>query len=294
MSFALPYMGVPPTSGPPRAPAGAETRLNRMPARAIDDEAGRARARAERAPQPRAAALGRPGDRRARLRQPRGARPGRCSSACSGFRADGHDFARRRRRRRGGRAGRRAPARPRRARGAGGLGARARWRRWRRASTASPRSELRRGRRHGHERQDDDAPTSSRALLEAGGQAVRPARHGQVGDRRAASGRWRGRRPRRSTSRPTCARCSTAATAPARWRSPRTRCSSGAPTRSRSRRRSSRTSPRTTSTSTRHGGLLPGQAEAVRGRRGPRRASASSTSTTPTAGAWREEIERRA
>ena len=85
-------------------------------------------------------------------------------------------------------------------------------------------------RRHRHERQDDDRLPRARAAR-GGRRAVRAARHGQVGGRRRTSAPVdahdaRGDRPAGATS----ARCSTAATAPARWRSPRTRSSSGAPT----------------------------------------------------------------
>ena len=80
-----------------------------------------------------------------------------------------------------------------------------------------------------------------RALLEAAGRqcgllgTVTSVVGGEERRRRSAP------RPRRSTSSAPSARCSTAATARARWRSPRTRSSCGGPTASTSRSRSSPT-----------------------------------------------------
>ena len=86
-------------------------------------------------------------------------------------------------------------------------------------------------RRDGHQRQDHDR-LPLRALLEASGEQC-----GLLGTVKSviggASARSSAPRPRRSTCRPTCGRCSTAAIGPARWRSPRTRWSWAAPTRSR-------------------------------------------------------------
>jgi UDP-N-acetylmuramoyl-L-alanyl-D-glutamate--2,6-diaminopimelate ligase len=72
-----------------------------------------------------------------------------------------------------------------------------------------------------------------RALLEASGEQC-----GMLGTVTSVIG---APPPRRSTCRPTCGRCSTAAIAPARWRSPRTRSSSDAWGRLDSRRRCSPT-----------------------------------------------------
>ena len=152
--------------------------------------------------------------------------PARCSSACPGSPATGTTSPRRGRARRR-RAGRRAAARARRARGAGR-------RRARRDGAAAarfygdPTAELPVVGITGHERQDDHGVPGPRAAR--GGRAA----CGLLGTVTSVVGgeeRPRcARRRRRSTSRRRSARCSTPATAPARWRSPRTRWSCAAPT----------------------------------------------------------------
>ena len=150
--------------------------------------------------------------------------PAACSSACAGFTRDGHDFAPTRSR----------AARPRSSSsGRSGWACRRcscptcapRWPRSRPASTAI---------RHascsvvGVTGTNGKTTTAFlvRALLEAGGPAMRPARDRQVRRSAGASARSSAPRPRRSTSRPTFARdARRRRRAPARWRSPRTRSS---------------------------------------------------------------------
>ena len=113
-----------------------------------------------------------------------------------------------------------------------------------------PHRAAARRRDHRHERQDHDRVP--RPLAAGGGRApVRPARDGQVGDRRR---RARGRAHHAGGDRPAAHVRGDARgrrRRRARWRSPRTRSSCGARTGSTSRSRCSPTSRRTTSTSTR-------------------------------------------
>ena len=136
--------------------------------------------------------------------------PARCSSACRGARADGHDFARRRGRARRGRARRRAAARrspcrssssPTRARAMAPAAD---------EFFGAPDARARGRRRHRHERQDDDrvpAPRDPRG----GRPAARAARDGRDARRRRAARRPCATRPRRSTCSARSARCSTPA-----------------------------------------------------------------------------------
>ena len=114
-------------------------------------------------------------------------RPGTLFFCVPGLHARRPRLRARRGRARRGRARRRAPARPRRARGAGADDVRARDGARRRAPARRPDGDAARGRHHRHERQDDDARSSLRALLEAAGRRDRPARHGDRDRRRRAS-----------------------------------------------------------------------------------------------------------
>ena len=221
-----------------------------MPAAGSADEARRVDRRPARSPAGAGGAARRVEITGPGLRQPRGARRRRCSSASAAFGSDGHEFAA---------AGGRARARRRwssSARSGSGVpevlvaSARAAMAPLAARFYGDPARELRVVGVTGTNGKTTTAYLV-RALLEAAGEqcGLLGTVKSVIGGR--ASARWRARRRRRSTCRPTCARCSTAATARARWRSPRTRWSWGAPTRSRSRRRCSPTSPRTTSTSTR-------------------------------------------
>ena len=180
-----------------------------------------------------------------------------------GFSRDGHDFA---------------PGRSRWARRRSWSSARSTWACPRSRSTTRgrdgahrrglqrrPDRGARRRRHHGDERQDDHRlpgpPRCSRRRA-----TLRAARHGtavvggEVEDVERTT-------PEAIDLQRTFAECSTRATRTARWRSPRTRSPCTAPTRSTGTSRCSPTSPRTTSTSTRHGGLLRRQAPLCSARR---------------------------
>ena len=94
------------------------------------------------------------------------------------------------------------------------------------------RGARRRG-RHRDERQDDDGFLLA-AILEAAGLRPGPDRHDRDARSAASGGRPCARRPRRSTSSARSGRCSTRATAAARWRRRRTARSSGGSTASAS------------------------------------------------------------
>ena len=187
-------------------------------------------------------------DRRPRVRRANGRRRASLFFCVPGTRVDGHDFAAEavehgavalvveRRARPRCAAGRRA----RRARRDG-----ARRRRVLRPADRGARDR----RRHRHERQDDDVvPARSRSSPRRGAARACSARSRRAS---AASGAASSaRRPRRSTCSGSSARCSTPATARARWRPRRTRRSCIVSTACGSRRSSSRTSARITSTST--------------------------------------------
>ena len=97
--------------------------------------------------------------------------------------------------------------------------------------------------------QDDDGVPALRGAR-GGGPPAGAARDDRDPGRRRAARRRRGRPPRRSTSSGSSARCSTRATAAARWRRPRTARRSAVSTGSGSPCSSSPTSTGTTSTST--------------------------------------------
>ena len=163
------------------------------------------------------------------------------------------------------RARRRAPARPRRARGHG--------RRRPRGDGAGRGALLRRpdGASCGSSASPGTNGKTTTAFLIARAargrrHADRAARHGQVGRRRREAPSS-ARRPRRSTCSATFARdARRPATAPARWRSPRTRSSCAAPTRSTGPSRLHEPHPGPPRLPPDDGGLLRGQAAAVRRR----------------------------
>ena len=175
--------------------------------------------------------------------------PGRCSSACPGERADGHDFAPEAVANGRRRARRRAAARPCRCRSSSSPTRARRWPSRRTSSSAADRGADRRG-RHRHE------PGRRRRRFSSTRCSPRPGAGPACSARSrpastASAVRRPGRPPRRSTSSACSARCSTPATAAARWRRPRTARRSSGSTASASPPSSSPTSTRITSTSTR-------------------------------------------
>ena len=119
---------------------------------------------------------------------------------------------------------------------------------------------------HRHQRQDARPASSARSSRPPGSRAGCWGRSSRWSAARSA--RSSAPRPRRSTSSGPSARCWTPATSRARWRSPPTRSSCAAPTGSTASRGLHQPHAGPPGLPSRHGGLLPGQAAAVRGRPG--------------------------